>query len=64
MAEEKKVGRLEWELVFDDAGKDWTEETRRARVPGGWLYKHAYWYSDETVTHTMSMVFVPEAPQG
>lgn len=43
-------GKHAWEIVADD--------TKRLRVPGGWLYRYGNTYANE---HAITFVPVPEA---
>ncbi len=49
-----------WEVVSEEnADPNATDiETRRARVPGGWLYR-CVWQGNMTGHVTMAMTFVP-----
>jgi hypothetical protein len=50
--------RLEWERLFCQSEDGLGDETWRARVPGGWIYRHGRWDINDK-SESMAMVFVP-----
>lgn len=60
--------KIEWEPIFQNqsAGKPGPHQsTYRAKVPGGWLYRHSNFYKmGDDAAVAESMVFVPHPESG